>query len=55
VPLYRNDDETVPNNYRVISLLPITYRILFNNLLTRLTAYADEIIGDHQCEFRRNK
>ena len=27
---------------------------LSNNLLSRLTPYAEEIIGDHQCEFRRN-
>ena len=26
-----------------------------NILLSRLTPYADEIIGDHQCGFRRNR
>jgi len=32
--------------------LPTTYRILSNILLSRLTPYAEEIIGDHQCVFR---
>jgi hypothetical protein len=31
------------------------YRILSNILLSRLTPHADEIIGDHQCGFRRNR
>ena len=32
-----------------------TYKILSNILLSRLTPYAEEIIGDHQCGFRRNR
>ena len=43
------------SNYRGISLLPITYKILSNILLSRLTPYAEEITGDHQCGFRRNR
>jgi len=35
--------------------MPTTYRILSNILLSRLTPYAEEIIGDHQCEFRHNR
>ena len=38
-----------------ISLLPTTYKILSNILLSRLIPYAKEIIGDHQCGFRRNR
>jgi len=34
--------------------LPTTYRISSNVLLSRLIPYAKEIIGDHQCGFRRN-
>jgi len=41
--------------YRSISLLPTTYKILSNILLSRFTSYAEEIIGDHQCGFRRNR
>jgi len=38
-----------------ISLLPTTYKILSNMLLSRLTPYAAEIIGDHQCGFQCNR
>ena len=34
--------------------MPATYKILSNILLSRLTTYTEEIIGDHQCGFRRN-
>ena len=30
------------------------YKVLSNILLSRLTPYAEEIIGDHQCGFQRN-
>jgi len=35
-------------------LLPTTYKILSNILLSRLIPYAEEIIGDHQCGFGRS-
>jgi hypothetical protein len=35
-----------------ISLLPTTYKLLSSILFSRLTPYAEEIIGDHQCGFR---
>ena len=34
--------------------MPTTYKIL-SNLLSRLIPYAEEVIGDHQCGFRRNR
>jgi len=34
--------------------LPTTYKILSNILLSWLIPYAQEIIGDNQCGFRRN-
>jgi hypothetical protein len=54
VPIYKKGDKTNSNNYRGISLLPTAYKILSNILLSRLIPYAEEIIGDHQCGFRRN-
>jgi hypothetical protein len=54
VPIYKKSDKTESSNYRGISLLSTSYKILSNILLSRLTPYVDEIIGDHQCEFRRN-
>jgi hypothetical protein len=38
-------------NYRRISMLSTSYQILSNILLSRLSPYVDEIIGDHQCGF----
>jgi len=35
--------------------LPTTYKILSNILLSRLIPYVNEIIGDHQCGFQRNR
>ena len=55
VPIYKKEDKTDCNNYRGISLLPTTYKILSNILLSRLTPYAEEIIRYHQCGFRRNR
>ena len=55
VPIHKNGDETDCNNYKGISLLPTTYKILSNILLSRLIRYAKEIIGDYQCDFRRNR
>ena len=55
VPIYKKGDKTDRNNYRGISLLPTTYKVLSNILLSRLISYAEEVIGDHQCGFRRNR
>jgi len=55
LPNYKKDDKTDCINYSGISLLPATYKILSNILLSKLTPYAEEIIGDHQCGFRRNR
>ena len=53
-PIHKKGDKTDCNNYRGISLLPTTYKILSNILLSRLISYTGEVIVDHQCGFRRN-
>ena len=55
VPIHKKGNKTDCNNYRGISLLPTKYKILSNILLSRLTPYSEEIIGDHQCRFRCNR
>ena len=55
VRVYKEGVKTVSCNYRCISALSTTYKILSNILLSRLTTYAEEIMGDHQCGFRRNR
>jgi len=51
VPLYKNGDKTDSSNYRGISLLPTTYKILSNILLSKLTPYTEEIIGISNVDF----
>ena len=55
VLIHKKGNKTDCNNYRGISFLPTTYKILSNIVLSRLIPYAKEIIGDHQCGFRRNR
>jgi hypothetical protein len=53
IPIRRVITQT--SDYRGISLFPTTYKILSSILLSRLTPYAEEIIGDHHCGFRCNR
>jgi hypothetical protein len=55
VPSHYMGDKTDCNNYRGISLLLTSYKILSNILLSRLSPYINEIIGGHQCGFRRDR
>jgi hypothetical protein len=55
VHVYKKGDKTHCSNYCGISLVSTTYKILSNILLSTLTPYAEEIIGDHQCGFQRNR
>jgi hypothetical protein len=53
--IHKKSDKTDCNNYSGISLLSTSYNILSNILLSRLSPYIDEIIGDHQCGFQCNR
>ena len=55
VPIYKTGGKTNYSNYRGISLLPTTCKILSNILLSKITSYAEEIIGDHECGFQHNR
>jgi hypothetical protein len=55
VPIYKKGDKIECNNYRGISPLSTTYKILSDILLSRLIPHAEKIIGDHQCGFRHNR
>jgi len=55
LPIYKKGDKTDCRNYRGISLLSTTYKILTSILLSRLTPYAEEITEDHQCGFQHNR
>jgi hypothetical protein len=51
VPIHKKGDKTNCNNYRGMSLLLTSYKILSAILLASLTSYADKITGDHHCGF----
>jgi hypothetical protein len=53
VAIHKKGDKIICNNYR--GILSPAYKILSNILLSRLTPYANELIGDHQCGFRHNR
>jgi hypothetical protein len=55
VPIHKKGNKTDCSNYRGISLLSTSYKILSNILVSRLTPYAGEITGDHQYGFQHNR
>jgi hypothetical protein len=55
VPAYKKGDKADCNNYRGTALLPDTYKILSNILLSTSTPYAKEIIGDNERGFRLSR
>jgi hypothetical protein len=54
VLVYKKGDKTDCSNYRHI-ILSATFKILSYILLSSLTPNAEEINGDHQCEFGCNR
>jgi hypothetical protein len=55
VPIYMKGDKTDLSNYLGISLLLTSYKMLSNILFSSLSPCVNEIIGDDQCGFRRNR
>jgi len=53
-PIYKKGDKLECSNYRAITLLKVTYKVLSGILYNRLAEYAEEILGEHQCGFRAN-
>jgi hypothetical protein len=46
IPVHKKDEKIDCSNYRGIQLLSISYKILSNNILSRLSPYIDKITGD---------
>jgi hypothetical protein len=55
VPICKKCDKRDRSSCQGILLLSTTCKILSNILLSRLTPYAGEITGDHQCGFQCNR
>jgi hypothetical protein len=55
IPTYKKGNKTDCSNYKDMLVLSTTYKFLSNIMLRWLTSYAEEILGNHQYGFRRNK
>jgi hypothetical protein len=55
VPISKKGDKTECSNYRGISHLSITYKILSNILLSKFTPNTEESVGDHWRGFRGSR
>jgi hypothetical protein len=55
VPIYRRSDKTYSSYYRGTLILPTTYKILSNILVSRITPRVEEIIGVHHCGCLHNR
>jgi len=53
--MHKKGDKTDCCNYRGISLLNAAYKVFSNVLLSRLTQYAEECLGEYQYGFRKGK
>lgn len=54
-PLHKKGSKTDPNNYRGISLLDVTYKILSKVLLMRAEPQLDPQLGEYQGGFRKGR
>jgi hypothetical protein len=54
-PIHKKGDKLECSNYRAITVLNVTYKVLSGILYNRLAEYAEEILGDYQCRFRANR
>ncbi|XP_022161478.1 uncharacterized protein LOC111027411 [Myzus persicae] len=54
-PIFKKGNRNKVENYRGITLLNSGYKILSLIILKRLQVYTDEIVGDYQSGFRKNK
>lgn len=53
IPLHKKGEKTDCANYKGISLLNTAYKVFSKVLLSRLTPYAEECLGQYQCGFRK--
>lgn len=55
IPIHKKGDKKECTNYRGISLLNCTYKVLSKILQKRLEEYTSNIIGEHQAGFTRGR
>ena len=54
-PMHKKGDTMECSYYRGVSLLNTAYKILSNILFARISPFAENIIGNYQCSFRKNR
>jgi len=54
-PIHKKGDIMECSNYRGVSLLNTAYKILSNILFARISQFAENIIGNYQCGFQKNR
>ena len=54
-PLHKKGDRADPNNYRGISITPVTYKTLSKALQKRLVEQVDHQLGEYKAGFRRGR
>ena len=53
-PIYKKGDKLECSNYRAITFLIVTYKVLSGILRNRLAEYEEEILGEYHCGFSEN-
>ena len=54
-PIHKKGDIMECSNYRGVTLLNTAYKILSNILFARISPFTENIIGNYQCGFRKNR
>lgn len=55
IPIHKKGNRLACNNYRGITLLNTSYKVLSNIIKKRITPYSEEIVGEYQSGFRRKR
>ena len=54
-PIHKKADIMECLKYRGVSLLNTAYKILFNIVFARILPFVENIVGNYQCGFRKNR